>query len=61
MSSDTGGVDSNSELDGFINLGKDASFDIQHVFHQECLKEWFDSNTRCPICNFNTTSSALKM
>ena len=34
---------------------------VQHVFHENCLKEWFENSTgrRCPMCAVHIPESML--
>ena len=38
-----------------------GQFDCSHVFHFECLEQWFKEQTRCPLCNLDYERHTLKM
>ena len=43
----------------FVDLSRDDHFDIQHVFHFNCLANWFKDNMRCPVCNLKICTNML--
>ena len=35
-----------------------TAFNVDHVFHKECLKRWWDQGNRsCPVCRAHLTDS----
>ena len=53
-----------SEQEGLtpkMSLVSTAEFDFQHVFHYECLEQWFMENTTCPMCNLDYSKQTISM
>ena len=44
-----------------MSLVSTAEFDFQHVFHYECLEQWFMENTTCPMCNLDYSKQTISM
>lgn len=38
-----------------------GQFDCSHVFHFECLEQWFKESTRCPLCNLDYAKNTMRM
>ena len=32
-----------------------------HLYHMECIKDWFKSKNTCPICKFKVDQSGLSV
>lgn len=47
-----------------LSLANDMSFDsvvllpCEHIFHENCVKEWARLHSNCPLCRFEPTESA---
>ncbi len=46
-----------------LNSNKTEKFECQHIFHRNCLEEWFKIERTCPLCRklllFNDEFPAL--
>ena len=48
-------------LENFKTMDLTMSFPIcQHLFHQDCAKEWLKNHSQCPICRSDVRSNLLK-
>ena len=39
---------------GHARNSRARTLECKHKFHKECIKKWFESSSRCPICNDET-------
>ena len=53
--------DEKESLTPKMSLVSPSQFDYQHVFHFECLEQYFSENTRCPICNLDYSKQSMSM
>ena len=51
-----------TEIEGLITFqSKGGNLDKQHLFHYDCLYQWFEASKRCPICNLVVGNQFLKV
>ena len=39
----------------------DCKVEAKHMYHQECLVEWFNKKLICPMCRFDFNEQCVKM
>ena len=48
-----------SDTSEYTHLSRDAHLDVNHIFHDSCLKDWLLKNGMCPICNIDVSSESF--
>ena len=36
------------------------SCNVKHIFHSECIEQWFKTKNECPLCREEITPAGLK-